>query len=127
MGARRKWAVLASSLAVVLAAGCSGDDGDEGEDGADGAPGAGDVVLDLSVLGTYEANAFEGGAAEIVAYDAPRKRLFVINASAVTVDVLDVANPAAPALIGTIDASAEGATANSVAVSNGIVAVAIEA
>ena len=124
------WRVLASSLGIVLAAGCSGDDGDDGAAGAPGAsgpPGKGDVVLDLSVLGTYEAGAFEAGAAEIVAYDGPRKRLFVVNSSAVTVDVLDVSNPAVPRLINTIDASAEGASANSVAVSNGIVAVAIQA
>ena len=85
------------------------------------------MLLDLSVLGRYEANVFDDGAAEIVAYDAPRQQVFVVNAAATTVDVLDISNPAAPALIGTIDASAEGGGANSVAVSNGIVAVAIEA
>ena len=114
---------------VTLAIGCTFMVGcaDDGKDGAPGSSGQGDVLLDLSVLGTYEANAFDAGAAEIVAYDAPRQRLFVVNANAVTVDVIDVSDPTAPELIDTIDASAEGASANSVAVSNGIVAVAIEA
>lgn len=108
-------------------AGPSGPAGPAGPQGPAGPSGRSEVILDLSVLGTYEANAFNAGAAEIVAYDAPRQRLFVVNSSAVTVDVLNIANPAMPVLVGTIDASTEGASANSVAVSNGIVAVAIEA
>lgn len=119
-----RMSVIALALGTVVVAGCTGDDGN---DGIPGKAGSRDVVLDLSVLGTYERAAFDAGAAEILAYDGPRRRLFVVNANAVTVDVLDVSNPAAPELIDTIDASAEGASANSVAVSNGIVAVAIEA
>lgn len=118
---RFRLGAFALAMGVVVVAGCTGDDGD------DGAPGKGDVILDLSVLGTYEGGAFDAGAAEIIAYDAPRQQLFVVNAAAVSVDVLDVSDPAEPTLIDTIDASAEGASANSVAVSNGIVAVAIEA
>lgn len=121
---RFRLSAFALAAGVVLLAGCTGDDGN---DGAPGPAGKGDVILDLSALGTYEGGAFDAGAAEIVAYDAPRRRLFVVNSSAVTVDVLDIANPNAPALIDTLDASAEGASANSVAVANGIVAVAIEA
>lgn len=121
---RFRLSAFALAAGVAFLAGCSGDDGN---DGAPGPAGKGDVLLDLSALGTYEGGAFDAGAAEIVAYDAPRQRLFVVNSSAVTVDVLDIANPNAPVLIDTIDASAEGASANSVAVSNGIVAVAIEA
>lgn len=118
-----KLGLVTLAIGCIFMVGCA----DDGKDGAPGASGQGDVLLDLSVLGTYEANAFDAGAAEIVAYDAPRQRLFVVNANAVTVDVIDVSDPTAPELIDTIDASAEGASANSVAVSNGIVAVAIEA
>src|SRR5688572_4322384 len=120
---------FALTLGAGLIAGCAddGNDGDDGAPGPAGPPGSGDVLLDLRALGTYEANAFDAGAAEIVAYDAPRQRLFVVNASAVAVDVIDIADPNAPTLVDTIDASAEGASANSVAVSNGIVAVAIQA
>lgn len=80
----------------------------------------------LTVLGTYRTGVFEQGAAEIVAFDAATKRIFVVNAAATTVDVLDVSHPATPQLLATIDASALGGSANSVAVKNGLVAVAVE-
>jgi 2',3'-cyclic-nucleotide 2'-phosphodiesterase (5'-nucleotidase family) len=83
-------------------------------------------ALDLNVLGTYATGAFDEGAAEINAYDADTKRLFVVNSNAVTVDILDVSNPTNPVKIGEIDATVYGAGANSVAVKNGIVAIAIE-
>jgi 2',3'-cyclic-nucleotide 2'-phosphodiesterase/3'-nucleotidase/5'-nucleotidase len=80
----------------------------------------------LSVLGTYRTGVFEQGAAEIVAFDAATKRIFVVNAAATTVDVLDASHPGSPQLLATIDASALGGSANSVAVKNGLVAVAIQ-
>jgi DNA-binding beta-propeller fold protein YncE len=81
----------------------------------------------LHVLGTYHTGIYEQGAAEIVAYDSRTKRVFVVNAAATTVDVLDIRNPAAPTLVATIDASTLGDSANSVAVKDGLVAVAIQA
>jgi 2',3'-cyclic-nucleotide 2'-phosphodiesterase/3'-nucleotidase/5'-nucleotidase len=83
-------------------------------------------AIDLQVVGSYTTGAFDEGAAEISAYDAETKRLFVVNANAVTVDILDLSNPTTPTKIGEIDATQYGAGANSVAVSNGILAVAIE-
>jgi hypothetical protein len=61
-----------------------------------------------------------------VAYDPGTRRVFKVNANAATVDVLDLNDPANPTLMATIDAKALGASANSVAVHKGIVAVAIE-
>ena len=84
-------------------------------------------TLTMKVLGQHQTGVFGQGAAEIVAYDATTKRVFKVNAQAATVDVLDISNPSNPLLVGTIDASALGGSANSVAVNNGIVAVAIEA
>ncbi|HEU4780476.1 MAG TPA: choice-of-anchor I family protein [Steroidobacteraceae bacterium] len=81
----------------------------------------------LEVLGTYRTGVFDQGAAEIVAYDPLTRRVFVVNAAATSVDVLDIANPALPTLVSTIDAGALGDSANSVAVKNGLVAVAIQA
>jgi hypothetical protein len=132
---------LAAAAAAVMMlgsslAGCSGDDGKDGApgtDGQDGAPGTagpagtGEVLLDLNVIGRYSSGIFDASAAEIVAYDASSERLFVVNSAAVTVDVLNLADPSNPVLLDTIDASAEGGAANSVAVSNGVAAVAIEA
>jgi len=81
----------------------------------------------LELLGTYHTGIYEQGAAEIVAYDSRTQRVFVVNAAATTVDVLDIRNPATPTLVATIDASALGDSANSVAVKDGLVAVAIQA
>ncbi|WP_288372641.1 hypothetical protein [uncultured Marinobacter sp.] len=87
------------------------------------------ALIEMNLLGTYtpEGNVFDESAAEIVAHDAANQRLFVVNANAATVDVLDIRNPSAPVLVNTIDATREGASANSVAVYGDLVAVAIEA
>jgi DNA-binding beta-propeller fold protein YncE len=88
-------------------------------------------ALAVTPLGAYASGAFAEGAAEIVAHDPRTHRVFTVNAQAAVVDVLDVADPAAPALAFTLDAAAalgvEGAVANSVAVHDGLVAVAVEA
>lgn len=83
--------------------------------------------LSLEAIGTYQTGVFDEGAAEIVAHDPRTQRLFVINADAATVDVLDINDPTRPLLIGTLDATLLGNGANSVAVHKGLVAVAIEA
>ncbi|WP_022949985.1 choice-of-anchor I family protein [Methylohalobius crimeensis] len=82
--------------------------------------------VSLEVLGTYASGIFDEGAAEIVAHDPRRQRLFVVNANDATVDVLDMRDPANPLKIGAIDAKDIGASANSVAVKGDLVAVAIE-
>jgi DNA-binding beta-propeller fold protein YncE len=84
-------------------------------------------TFSISVIGQHQTGIFDDGAAEIVAHDPLTQRIFAVNASAAAIDVLDINNPANPSLIGTIDAKALGAGANSVAVKNGVVAVAIEA
>lgn len=121
------------------AAGATGPKGATGSAGPSGAPGADGAGararpegLRLEFLGRYETGVFDEGAAEIVAYDAVSRRVFVVNASAATVDVLDIDDPSAPALIATIDAAAADplrdlGAANSVAVASGVLAVAIEA
>lgn len=68
------------------------------------------------------------GASEISAYDPATKKLFVVNNSDVNrIDVLDLSNPAAPVLLGKILMAPYGGFVNSVAVSNGKLAAAIEA
>jgi DNA-binding beta-propeller fold protein YncE len=83
--------------------------------------------IELSPAGTYETHIFDDGASEIVSYDARTRRLFVVNAHAPGVDVLDVSDPADPVKIDFIDVSALGGGVNSVAVSRGTLGVAIEA
>ena len=92
-------------------------------------PEATPVSLRLEKIGSYSTGQYEVSAAEIPAYDAASRRLFVVNAQLGAVDVLNLSNPASPSKIGVIDATTllAGASINSVAVHNGIVAVAIQA
>lgn len=92
-------------------------------------PEATPVSLRLEKIGSYSTGQYEVSAAEIPAFDAASKRLFVVNAQLGAVDVLDLTNPASPSKIGVIDATTvlAGASINSVAVHNGVVAVAIQA
>ncbi len=83
--------------------------------------------FELVQVGTYETGVFDEGAAEIVAYDNLSQYVFFTNADANTVGVLDITTPAEPVLINTIDLSPYGGGVNSVAVRNGLVAVAVEA
>nr|MDF0365359.1 choice-of-anchor I family protein [Nodosilinea sp. TSF1-S3] len=85
-----------------------------------------DVPALLVPIGTYETGVFDASAAEIVVYDPATQRLFVVNAQVPAVEVLDLSNPSAPTKLFDIDPSAYGAGANSVAIANGIVAIAIE-
>lgn len=85
------------------------------------------AAIRLTVLGQYQSGVYLQSAAEIVTYDPSTQRGFVINAASGEVDVLDLSNPATPTLAFTIDVSDLGADANSVAVKNGVVAVAVEA
>ncbi|AOS61856.1 choice-of-anchor I family protein [Actinoalloteichus hymeniacidonis] len=102
-------------------------------------PGAiGPGPLELSVLGTHETGVFDASAAEIVAHDPQTQHLFVVNAAAAQIDVLDIADPTRPSLVESLDTVGipaadgsqvgAGAVVNSVAVrADGVVAVAVEA
>ena len=111
--------------------GSDGSDGSDGTDGSDGQSGASFIVL--SRIGGYEsldgtgARKFDEGAAEIVAFDPATDRLFVVNALDAVVEVLDASDPASPVKETEIDVTALGAVANSIDVSDGVLAVAIEA
>lgn len=83
------------------------------------------VSLALSKIGSFEGGA--PGASEITAYDPATRRLFVVNGANATVDVLDLGNPAAPRRIATLSIAALGGSVNSVAIHDGLVALAIEA
>lgn len=91
--------------------------------------GGGEETVELEFLGRYSTGQFGVSAAEIPAYDAGTKRVFVVNALSGRVDVLDLSNPAQPVKVGeiTADGVLAGAVVNSVAVHKGLVALAIEA
>lgn len=82
--------------------------------------------IQLTPIGTFNSG-LGAGAAEIAAYDPATQRLFVVNAATVTVDVLDILDPTAPTKIGQLGLSPFGGVANSVAVRDGLVAIAVEA
>ena len=68
------------------------------------------------------------GAAEITAYDPNTKRLFVVsNDGDSRIDVVDLQDPSNPQLLRAIEIAPYGGGANSVAVSDGQLAVAVEA
>lgn len=85
----------------------------------------------LERIGRYNPGPYRSSdprAAEIVAFDPVSDRMFIVNSFASSVDIVSISNPAAPVLVSTITISPTyGAAANSVAVSNGLVAVATEA
>ncbi len=118
-----RWLGAAWRSSALLGAGllmaCGGGDG--GVDPFEPTP----VALAMEKIGGFSGGA--AGAAEITAYDAASKRLFVVNGANGTVDVLDLSNPAAPQRVGTLSVAALGAGVNSVAIHDGLVALAIEA
>lgn len=117
-------------LATALLAACGGSDGTPQADitpppAVEATP----LTVALEKIGSYATGEFVKSAAEITAYDAVSKRSFVVNALAGAVDVLDLSNPAKPVKVGRIEGQAvlAGAEINSVAVRNGVVAVAMQA
>ncbi|NJL84344.1 MAG: hypothetical protein HC890_18025 [Chloroflexaceae bacterium] len=90
-------------------------------------------IVELRPLGTFTTGIFDEGAAEIPAFDPISDRLFVVNGDSDAIDVLDLSNPSNPTFLFAIaldnlgiDGFVSGAP-NSVAVANGIVAVAVAA
>ena len=82
-------------------------------------------TLTLKPVGTFETGIFDDSAAEIVAYDAHSRRVFVVNGSDGAIDVLDIRRPSQPVKVGTVDVSDLGEP-TSVAVKDGLVAVAVD-
>lgn len=79
----------------------------------------------MTLLGTYSTGIYDDGASEIPAFDPASKQLFVVNGALGRVDVVNIANPYAPSAAGLLPLNASlGYTPNSVAVKNGIVAIA---
>jgi DNA-binding beta-propeller fold protein YncE len=109
-------------LGATLLAACGG--------GSDASTERTPSTLALVRIGVYDPAAGGPavvGAAEITAYDAASRRLFVVNGALGSVDVLDLSAPASPRRVGALDLPVAGGAANSVAVHDGLVAVAVQA
>ena len=131
LGRRTVLGLTGSTVLGLLAGTAVAQNGPPGSDDENGAGSSETIALEQ--IGRYEGqDLFDEGGAEIVAYHAPTERLFVINATIGGVEVLDVADPSDPTpvegspidAVGSLDAVG---SANSVATSEDLVAVALEA
>lgn len=82
--------------------------------------------IELDFVGRYTMPV-SGSSAEILAYDEVSNRIFVVNSEKNVLQILSFANPAAVTKLDSVDMSTYGGGINSVAVKNGMVAVAVEA
>ena len=82
--------------------------------------------VSLDFISSYKTGVFDEGAAEIVAYDKINQQVFFTNASASSVGILDFSDVSDISLVKYIDLSQYGSNANSVAVHQNLVAIAIE-
>lgn len=80
--------------------------------------------LRLTVAGTHATGVFNDLGAEIAGYDRGSRRLFSVSAGTGQVNAIDIRNPNAPVLVGSI---ATAGQPNSVAVQGGVVAIAVQA
>ena len=80
----------------------------------------------ISLLSSFKLGSFKKGAAEIVAYDVKSQQAYITNSEKSSVDIVSLQKPSEPKLTGSINLSKYGHV-NSVAVNNGLVAVALAA
>ena len=85
--------------------------------------------LSVTPIGRFVHGAFNpaGGVAEIVAHDPTTQRLLVVNGQTNAIDVLDMSDPRALTLAGTVDLGGVGGGVQSVATHEGIGAAAVQA
>ena len=102
--------------------GTNGADGINGVDGTNGMDGAG-----TSFFSTASTFSLGDGVPEISAYDANTQKVFSTNSEAAQVDVIDISDVNTPKQSETIDITLYGGNVNSVACSNGFLAIAVEA
>ena len=89
------------------------------------APPTESTTLDLIPLGTFTGS---GGlaASEIVAFDSTSKQLYINNGALNRIDIVNIAIPATPALVRSVDMTVYGRGVQSVTVGDGIVAAAVD-
>lgn len=82
----------------------------------------------MKLLSRYTASpaAFDQGAAEVVAYDPLTKHAVISNAPANKITFVNLTNPASPVFVRDVLLNAYNGYVNSLAIKNGLVAVALE-
>ena len=98
-----------------------------------------ETSISLTEQARYTSGIFDASAAEIVTFDSDSQQTFVVNADSGQIDILDSSSITAPTLTTSLNiaadlqtatvitSSSEVGAANSVAVSNGLIAIAVEA
>jgi hypothetical protein len=81
--------------------------------------------LNMSLLTSFSNGTAGTNSAEIVAYDSSNYRLYIVNSIGAKLDIVDFSNPSVPVLLNSVSVTPYG-NINSVAVHNGVVALAIE-
>lgn len=81
--------------------------------------------VNLQFLGRFSTGYYDKAAAEISAYDAGTKRLFVANSADTSIKIIDLSNPSNPTQISSISLKPYGIDLNSVACNNGLVATCV--
>lgn len=83
------------------------------------------VAISLTPLTSIRTGIFDESAAEIVAYDASSQKIFIVNGAEDKIDIADISDPTDVTVLTSLDVSGKGGP-NSVAVKNGLVAVAVQ-
>lgn len=83
-------------------------------------------TIELTPIGRYDSGVFDGGGAEISAYDAESQNLFVINSAHKTIDIVDISDPTSPTFTSALEVQDLGGKLNSIALKDGLIAAAIE-
>lgn len=83
--------------------------------------------INLNYIGSFKPGGGAAATSEVASYDPQTKRLFITSGIQNRLDITDFSNPASVQHISSVDLSAYGSGVNSVAVKNGMVAIAIDA
>lgn len=106
--------IIFAYVSLILFAGCS-------ERSSNGIP------VSYNFIEVGQTDIGDEDAAEIAAHDPLTQQLFVVNNDGLsTVDILDFSDPSNPTAIGFIDIATFGGGVNSVAVKNGLLAIAVQ-
>jgi 2',3'-cyclic-nucleotide 2'-phosphodiesterase / 3'-nucleotidase / 5'-nucleotidase len=81
--------------------------------------------INMQFAGRFSTGFYDKAAAEITAYDAGSKRLFITNGPDTSIKIVNVSNASNPILISSISIKPYGIDLTSVAVKNGIVAITV--
>ncbi len=81
--------------------------------------------INMQFVGRYATGFYDKAGAEITAYDAQSKRIFITNGPDTSMKIVNVSNPSSPVLISSISIKPYGIDLTSIAVRNGVVAIAV--